>query len=292
MSDHTTSSVDFVHSANNSHPLPEIIAEQAGFSLAYHDVDDKRYYAVQDWIAGVAQVEEPRKFWESMRRRLKKAGIELSSWWRQLPYRANNGKTYKMDHAEATILYQITQRMDANTGLRDQILRFLAKAGVVIDEFRIDPEKAIDAAIEAYRRMGKSEQWIAARVQSKVARLRFTAAFKHSLRGEPKRWQYAAITDVMRVGLWKRNTAVLRQQLGLEKDSNLRDHQSALAVSYEMLAENISATELELHRNLEYDGAANIVRRNSEDVGAHAEATSRRLGIDIATNQPLLPRDR
>jgi hypothetical protein len=223
-----------------------------------------------------------------MKTRLKKAGAELSSLWRQLPYRAANGKSYKMDFANATVLYQITQRMDANTGLRDKVLKFLAQAGVVIDEFRIDPEQAIDAAIEAYRRIGKSEEWIAVRIQSKVVRLRFTGAFKHALKGDPQRWHYGAITDAMRLGLWKRNTNTLRKQLGLKENANLRDHQSMLAVSYELLAETISATELEMNQNLPFETAKHIVHSNSEDVGKHAEATGKRLGIDIATNKPLL----
>ena len=41
----------------------------------------------------------------------------------------------------------------------------------------------------------------------------------------------------------KRNTAKLREQMGLKKDANLRDHQSMLAVSYEQLAEILSATD-------------------------------------------------
>jgi hypothetical protein len=50
-----------------------------------------------------------------------------------------------MDHANAEILYQITQRMDVTTGIRDKVLRFLAQAGVVVDEMRVDPDKIIEA---------------------------------------------------------------------------------------------------------------------------------------------------
>ena len=289
MSDSTTPSVFFALPVNDPRPLPEIIADRAGFPLAYVDVDGERYYAVQDWIVGVGQASEPRKFWTAMKTRLKKAGIEMSTLCRQLPYRARDGKNYKVDFAAATVLYQITQRMDANTGLRDKVLKFLAQAGVVVDEFRIDPEQAIDAAIEAYRRRGKSEEWITVRIQSKLARLRFTSAFKHALRGEPQRWHYGVITDAMRLGLWKRNTAKLREQMGLKKDANLRNHQSMLAVSYEQLAEILSATELEMNKNLAFDDAKGIVHSNSEDVGKHAAAAGKRLGIDIATGKPLLP---
>jgi hypothetical protein len=62
-----------------------------------------------------------------------------------------------------------------------------------------------------------------------------------------------------------------------------------LAVSYEQLAEILSATELELNKNLEFGDAKHIVRENAEDVGKHADAAGKRLGIDIATGKPLLP---
>lgn len=107
----------------------------------------------------------PRKFWQNLKKRLKKANIQLSPPWRQLPYLATDGKRYQTDHLTNQGLYQITQRMDANTGLRTAVLDYLAQSGVVLDEMSINPEESIDAAIEAYKRMGKSEKWIATRIQ-------------------------------------------------------------------------------------------------------------------------------
>lgn len=49
----------------------------------------------------------------------------------------------------------------------DEIKRFLAKAGVLADEIRTNPETALSlgmAAVERYERMGKSPAWIRARV--------------------------------------------------------------------------------------------------------------------------------
>jgi len=178
--------------------------------------------------------------------------------------------------------------MDANTGLRNKVLKFLAASGVKLDEMRLDPEEALDAAIEAYRRQGKSDKWIEARLQGKVQRLRFTAAFRKALRIDPSQLQYALITDEMRLGLWRRTTAILRREMGLKKNDNLRDHQSRLAIIYEALAEEVSAVELDQKSDLGFDQAKGIVRTNSESVGKHAEETGRRLGIDVATGRRLL----
>lgn len=291
MSDSTSDplSFPFASESNDKRPLPEIVAERCGFALAYVDHDDgKRYYAVQDWIVGVAQSAEPRVFWAKMKKRFQKATIELLPSCQQFPYRSSSGRTYQMDYAQAEALYQITQRMDAQTGIRDKVLQYLARAGVIFDEVRIDPDKAIDAALAAYRRQGKTDKWIETRLRSKFIRTEFTSAFRKSMRELPQKRHYALITDEMRLGVWKRTTATLREQMGLKKPDSLRDNQSGIALAYETLAEEISAFELNQKEDLSFDQAKGVVRINSESVGKHAEETSQRLGIDVATNRPLL----
>ncbi len=285
-------------------PLPEIIADGnpipdgwPPFPLAFHDVDGKRYYAVQDWIRGVALTDNPSRFWNDLKTRLRKAKIETYASCVSLPYRATDGKKYKRDHADAETLYQITQRMDANTGLRDRILTFLAKAGVTLDDIRIDPDKvfeevdpdtALDAAIRAYKKQGKSEHWIAARLQGKIQREKFTTAFQQSLQTPPSSWQFATITNSMRLGLWDRSTAKLKQQMGLKENDSLRDNLSSIALHYEMIAEEVAERELAKHQQLAFDQARQIVHANSKFIGVQANETGKRLGIDVATDRPLL----
>jgi hypothetical protein len=93
MSDSTITSISFPipHDPNDKRPLPEIIAAYCGFPLASKPAEGKQYYAIQDWIRGVAQTNEPRKFWDQMKRRLKKAGVELSLSYRQFSYTASAG---------------------------------------------------------------------------------------------------------------------------------------------------------------------------------------------------------
>jgi len=273
---------------NDKRPLPEIIAERCGFALARHDVEDKRYYAVQDWLVGVAQTSNPRQFLMQLKKRLKKAGFELSTLCLQLPYRASNGKEYQMDYADAETLYLITQRMDANTGIRNAVLKFLAAAGVEIDEYRIEPSQAIESAIRAYERMGKTPEWIATRIKSIVTRNAFTKAFQKCQRVAPEQRHYQLITDTLRVGLWKRNSATLRKQLGLSSGTNIRDHLSELALTYEMLVEQASTYQLEQKTGLDFQDTDQIVGKNAKVIGKSAAELGRHLGIDIATNKPLI----
>lgn len=119
----------------DNRPLPEIIADLYGFPLARHEQENGlRHYAVQDWIVGVGQVKNARRYWSD----LSKRHPELYAPCVQFLYTAANGRSYNMDYADAETLYRITQRMDANTGLRSTILDYLAAAGVKLDEQRIE----------------------------------------------------------------------------------------------------------------------------------------------------------
>src|SRR5260221_97753 len=128
-------------------PLPEIIANKYGFPLKPTEHEGKINYPIHEWIRGVAQLSTTKsasELWRKMKKRLEKAGIESRTWCTTLPYTASDGKRYPRDHADAETLYRITQRMDVNTGLRDTILNYLAKAGVKLDEYRRDPQTMID----------------------------------------------------------------------------------------------------------------------------------------------------
>jgi hypothetical protein len=290
MSDSTTNSVSFpVPNIDDERKLPLIIADYCGFPLAYHEVEGELYFSVQDWIRGVAQTDEPRKFWDAMKRRLKKAGYQVSSWCRQLPYTAENGKKYKMDHATHSALYQITQRMDANTGLRDLILTYLADTGVEFDDMRLDPDKALEIAIEGYRRQGKSERWITARVTGKIKRAKFTAALKNAVYEYLSTYHYAAATDDIYMGLWERTSAQLKTELNLPANANLRDNQPMLALTYQGLAEEVASQKLGDRPVLSWREAKSIVQQVARLIGVQAQATSKYLNMDIATGKPLLP---
>jgi hypothetical protein len=294
--------------ADDQRPLPELIASGnpdpidgwPAFPIQTHDVDGIRYYSVQDWIRGIAYAAAPRTFWTQMKARLKKANIELHPPCVQLRYRASDGKRYTMDFAAAETLYQITQRMDANTGVRDRVLRYLARAGVIVDEARFDPNGLIgkafgsnpdlmlEAGIQMYREQGKTDAWIVARLLGMQSRKIFTAAFQQSMREMPNKGHYGRITDTMRIGVWKRSTARLKKDLGLPENGKVRDNMPLLALSYELLAENLSAAALDQEKDLEFNEANEIVREQSEFVGDHAAQASKRLGIDLVTNKPLL----
>lgn len=275
----------------DNRPAPEIIAARHGFALAFHEdadeLPDRRWYAVQDWIKGIAQTDNPRAFWSEMKKRLKKGGIELSTSCLQFPYRAANGKTYKIDHAQADTLYQIVQRMDANTPLRDSILRYLAKAGVRMDQYRRDPSLAVADARRAYLLRGKKESWIDNRFTGKDNRHQFTDKIRDYMLNA----NYAQLTNAVYEGVLGGDAQTLRQRLGIKRQENLRDALSEVALAYVGIAELVCSHKLAGIGEFEpvpADIALDIIKTISHQIGVQAADMAYMLGIDIVTGQPLL----
>jgi hypothetical protein len=118
--------------ADDPRPLPELIATGnpdpvdgwPDFPLQFHEIESVRYYAVQDWILGVAQSDNARVFWAQMKARLKKAKIQLSPPCVKLSYIASDGKHYQLDFATADTIWMITRMMGRSTGIASLILGY------------------------------------------------------------------------------------------------------------------------------------------------------------------------
>jgi hypothetical protein len=105
-----------------------------------------------------------------------------------------------------------------------------------------NPMLRLDGSIAYYKELGFSNDWLLVKFEIKLQKLFPESIFRYY--AENKR-QYDLLMEELRVGLWKRSTAVLKSQMGLKQAGNLRHYQTPLALSYELLAENMSAYELE-----------------------------------------------
>lgn len=282
-------------------PLPLIVAQQWNFTLQHHQSPDGLYlYAIQDWISGLTNAEKPKQIWADLKRH-HKGNANMMDSIQPLPYIAKDGKTYGMDFTTDKGLYLIAQYLRI-TKERPQLLaiqQFLAASGAFVDAIRlepetvitsgaIDPDAAIDAAIDAYRKRGKSDSWIAARIDGKVKRAKFTSALKAAVDEILTKMHYAIATDDIYQGLWGRTDAYLRDELALPKSTSLRDNQPTLALIYQGLAEEVSAQKLGHATELSWDDARVIVKEVANLIGLQAQATGQFLQVDLATGKSLL----
>jgi len=276
-----------------SFPLPLIVAQKWGFPLAHVQIDAGYLYAVQDWLRGLTGETNNRDIQAKLKKQLL-----ISN--QQFPYQAANGKTYQVDFTDDKGLYLIAQYLRSTKArpLLAAIKAYLSEAGAFVDLVRrepdtllaaLSPDEAIDAAIEAYRKQGKDDRWISARITGKIKRIQFTAALKAAVYDVLTKQHYAQATDEVYKGLWGRTAAYLKDEIALPPRASLRDHQPALALSYQTLAEEVAAQKLGDQAELSWAEARLIVREVSLLIGEQAATTARFLGMDIATGKRLLP---
>ncbi len=247
----------------------------------------------------MTETSNPRRVWSDLKRQ--NNDIDMYDPTVQLPYTATDGKTYQMDFTDDKGLYLIAQylRITKARPQLEAIKKYLAASGAFVDAVRlepetvitsgaIDPDEAIDAAIEAYRRRGKDDRWISARLAGKVKRAKFTSALKAAVYEMLTQIHYAVATDDIYQGLWGRTAAYLKDELDLPKKASLRDNQPTLALTYQGIAEEVAAQKLGDETELSWDEARAIVKQVAALIGIQAQATSHFLQVDLATGKPLL----
>jgi hypothetical protein len=288
-------------SGSDDTPLPLLVAKKWDFPLAFHIVDDKYFYAIQDWVRGILGEEDIRKLWNYFKKQ--KTWEQMSSSTRRLTYRASDGKAYQREYATDGDLYLIAQdlRVTRARPVLNEIRQFLSKAGVFVDQVRLDPkvvltsgamtpDQAMDAAIEMYRAQGKDDLWIQARMEGKIKRNFFINALKEAVAQTLSPRHYATATDDIYTGLWGRTAARLKQELDLPKGASLRDHQPMLGIEYQRITEGVAAQKLGERQELTWNEARDIVKTVAAFIGLQAKKTSKFLRTDLATGRPLLRR--
>lgn len=208
----------------------------------------------EEWYFSVVDVvqvltEQPdfntaRKYWNKLKQRLSAEGAdELVTNCHQLKLKSpKDGKRYKTDVADTEKLLRIIQSIPSPKA--EPFKLWLAQVGRERIEETIDPEQAIDRALETYLKKGYSEEWVHQRLLA--IRIRNELTDEWQKRGVQKGKEYAILTDEISKAWSGMTTRQYKQLKGLKKE-NLRDNMSDLELVLNMLAEasttGISQTE-------------------------------------------------
>lgn len=288
----------FEQAADESLPLPLIVAQKWGFRLRYIIEDGQYWYVIRDWIAALTGDDDPKSVWQGARRSPEMQPVLDDVRRIKLP--ETKGSPTQVVHDKGLYLIIINLRTAKNRLLISEIKEFLAAAGAFADLMRRDPqaraelavtagpEAVFDATVKRYESMGRDENWIHARLEGVVTRKQFTSALKHAVLNASKSI-YSKSTEKIYSGLWQRTTAALRANLELDDKANIRDHFGEYALIYTRLAEKVATDKLR-DAELVYESIAmEIVYAAAKLIRAQARATSEALGIDLVTEKPLLP---
>jgi hypothetical protein len=155
---------------------------------------------------------------------------------------AADGQMYLTDAADTEQVLRLIQSIPSKKA--EPFKLWLAKVGNERIDETIDPELSIERAIQTYRRLGYSENWINQRINSIEVRKSLTDEWDKS--GVQQGQEYAALTDLMSRTWSGMTTREYKQYKGLKKE-NLRDNMTNTELVLNMLAE-VAATDISIAR--------------------------------------------
>ena len=194
------------------------------------------YFSVVDVVGALTDQKDKRgasNYWAKLKQRLKDEGAdELLTNCQQLKLKSKDGKRRLTDVADTEQLLRIIQSIPSRKA--EPFKLWLAQVGRERIEETIDPEQAIDRALETYLKKGYSEEWVHQRLLA--IRIRNELTDEWSKRGVQKGREYAILTDEISKAWSGMTTRQYKDLKGLKKE-NLRDNMSDLELVLNMLAE-------------------------------------------------------
>jgi hypothetical protein len=206
---------------------------------------EKWWFSVVDIVEILTEQpdhDHARKYWSVMKTRLKQEGAEPTTICSQLKMIAHDGKNRLTDAADTEQVLRIIQSIPSKKA--EPFKLWLAKVGNERINETIDPEQSIDRAIQNYRRLGYSENWINQRIKSIEVRKALTDEWDKS--GVKQEAEYAMLTDLMSKTWSGMTTREYKKHKGLKKE-NLRDNMTNTELVLNMLAE-VAATDISIVR--------------------------------------------
>ena len=259
--------------------------EDQKIRVAWDAEREEWYFSIVDVVAVLTEQETLRgasNYWAKLKERLKAEGAEqLVTNCQQLKMKSpKDGKRYKTDVANTEQLLRIIQSIPSKKA--EPFKAWLAMVGRERIEETIDPEQAIDRALETYLKKGYSEEWIHQRLLAIRIRNELTDEWRR--RGVQKGREYAILTDEITRAWSGMNTRQYKNLKGLKKE-NLRDNMSDLELVLTMLAEASTTDIAKAEQSHGFDENQQVARRGGNVAGVARKALEAETGKPVVTSQ-------
>ena len=256
--------------------------EDQKIRTAWDAEKEEWYFSITDVIAVLTDQTTARgasNYWAKLKQRLKEEGAdELLTNCQQLKMTATDGKKRKTDVANTEQLLRIIQSIPSPKA--EPFKAWLAMVGKERIEETIDPEQAIDRALDTYLKKGYSEEWIHQRLLAIRIRNELTDEWKK--RGVQKGKEYAILTDEISRAWSGMTTGQYKRLKGLTKE-NLRDNMTNEELVLNMLAE-LSTTSITKAKNPQTLGENMQCAADGGDVARVArEQLEQKTGREVVT---------
>ena len=251
--------------------------EDRKIRTAWDEEKEEWYFSVQDVVAVLSESTDPKQYIKKMRTRDPQLSANWGTICTPVQMLAADGKQRKVQAANTEGILRIIQSIPSPKA--EPFKRWLAQVGRERIEETIDPEQAIDRALETYLKKGYSEDWIHQRILSIRVRNELTAEWQ--ARGVEQGREYAILTDEITKAWSGMTTRQYKNLKGLKKE-NLRDNMSTLEIVLNMLAETTTTELSKAHRPEGFEESRIVARRGGKVAG------DARRAIEADTGRPAI----
>ncbi|MBR4410125.1 MAG: hypothetical protein IKT31_02295 [Firmicutes bacterium] len=237
------------------------------------------YFSVVDVIQVLTDSVDATAYWRKLKQRLKAEGNETVTLCHGLKLKARDGKKRFTDVATMERMVRIIQSVPSPKA--EPIKLWLAQVGSERIDEMIDPEIAIDRAVEYYRQKGYPDKWITQRVRSIEARRDLTDEWQRA--GVKSGSEFAVLTNVLTRAWSGMNTGQYKELKGLHKE-NLRDNMTNTELALNMLAK-VSAAELSKVKNPEgFEESQDVTVQGGTIAGNARRELEKALGKSVISS--------
>ena len=258
--------------------------ENRKIRTAWDEERQEWYFSVVDVIGALTDAvdyQAARNYWKVTKKRLTDEGNELVTKCNQLKMKSpKDGKYYATDVADTKQLLRIIQSIPSKKA--EPFKLWLAEVGKERIDETIDPEIAIDRALETYLKKGYNEDWIHQRVLAIRVRNELTAEWRE--RGIKQGAEYAILTDEISKAWSGMTTRQYKNFKGLKKE-NLRDNMTTTELILNLLAETSTKDISAAEKPENFEESVKAAQQGGEVAGIARQALEKRTGKSVLTQQ-------
>ena len=250
----------------------------------WDEKQEKWYFSVVDVVAALSESKNPAVYWRVLKKRLlEEGGNQTVTKCNGFKLPAADGKIRLTDMADTETMFRIIQSIPSPNA--EPFKLWLAQVGYERVEESVDPELAIQRAMQSYLKKGYSKDWVNMRLKSIEIRKVLTDEWVK--RGVKSSDEFAVLTDEIAFAWAGMTTKQYKNFKELTKE-NLRDNMTNLELILNMLAE-ASTTEIsQVKEPKTFDENKKVAKTGGSIAGKARRSIERKTGKKVITKDSYI----
>lgn len=243
---------------------------------------EKWYFSIVDIVSILTDqtdYQAARNYWKVLKHRLKKEGNETVTNCNRLKMLTADGKMRLTDVADTEQLLRLIQSVPSPKA--EPFKQWLAKVGSErLDQIQ-DPELSIQQALQDYRRLGYSEDWISQRLKSIEIRKELTDEWLRV--GIEDNKDFAILTNILTKAWSGKTIKEYKAHKGLKKQ-NLRDNMTSTELILNMLAEASTKDISQANDPKDFEQSKTIAKQGGNVAKVAREELEKQIGKSVISS--------